>query len=196
MDCRTVESRRDGRLNGQKSTGGWLIIDHREKWILRCRPDQRAKPPYLIEIIEGDGRRAAGCFLGEFGIALALIKTEQQSFRQSKEIEIKKSSQEIKIVSIEKKSLINNMTATKKALIATSSSSPVASSKPSVGLSKNFSKKGAELSKTFSKKGAELSKTFSKKGAELSKTFSKKGAELSKNLSKRGAELSKTFSKK
>ncbi len=71
-------------------------------------------------------------------------------------------------MSIEKKSLINNMTATKKALIATTPSNPVVAGKTSVGLSKGFSKQGAAgfskgLSKGFSKglsKG--LSKGFSK----------------------------------
>ncbi|MFY9843879.1 MAG: hypothetical protein ACLP0H_17630 [Terriglobales bacterium] len=55
-------------------------------------------------------------------------------------------------MSIEKKSLINNMTATKKALIATTPSSSVASSKPTVGLSKFSKGKNMVGLSKFSKK--------------------------------------------
>ncbi len=75
-------------------------------------------------------------------------------------------------MSIEKKSLINNMTATKKALIANNkTSSPVATSKTSVGLEQirvKVKKTGVGLSKFG------LSKHLSKTGASLSKHFSKK----------------------
>jgi len=104
------------------------------------------------------------CVLGAaaFGMARALVSGRQAGRRQAPAVKIsrlKNSSEEMKIMSIEKKSLINNMTATKKALIATTPASPV-SSKPSVGLSKvGLSKVG--LSKKFSKVG--LSKKFSKK---------------------------------
>jgi hypothetical protein len=90
-------------------------------------------------------------------------------------------------MSFEKRSLINNMTATKKAIIASSPASP------SVG-SKVASKGGASLSKGghLSKGGASLSKGghLSKGGASLSK-----GGRLSKVVSKGGASLSKRFSK-
>jgi hypothetical protein len=87
-------------------------------------------------------------------------------------------------MSFEKRSLINNMTATKKAIIASSPASPSVGNKVASKGSVSFSKGSASLSK-----GGHLSKG----SASLSK-----GGHLSKgsaSLSKGGASLSKRFSK-
>jgi hypothetical protein len=82
-------------------------------------------------------------------------------------------------MSFEKKSLINNMTATKKAIIASSPASPSVGSKVASKAGHNLSKTGHNLSKT----GHNLSKT----GHNLSKT--------GHNLSKTSHNLSKVVNK-
>ena len=82
-------------------------------------------------------------------------------------------------MSVEKKSLINNMTATKKAIIASNTNpSPVIASK-------HFSKPGVSMNKP----GVAVSKHLSKSGVSLNKP----GVAVSKHFSK---TFSKTFSKK
>jgi hypothetical protein len=84
-------------------------------------------------------------------------------------------------MSFEKRSLINNMTATKKAIIASSPASPSVGSKVASKGGMSLSKGGMSLSKGghLSKGGASLSK-----GGRLSKVVSKGGASLSKRFSK------------
>src|SRR5713101_10074989 len=123
----------------------------------------RGRSSYLAETIGSRWRGHVAIGAVRFGMARALVSGRQAGRRKTPAVKmsrLKNSAEEIKIMSIEKKSLINNMTATKKALIATT---PTVSSKPSVGLSKvSFSKKLSKVS--FSKKFSKtLSKRFSKK---------------------------------
>jgi hypothetical protein len=89
-------------------------------------------------------------------------------------------------MSFEKKSLINNMTATKKAIIASSPASPSVGSKvASKGVS--FSKNTHSLSKSLHKTaGSSLSKSLHKGvGNSLSKSLHKSvGNSLSKTVNK------------
>src|SRR5260370_32298176 len=109
----------------------------------------RGRSSYLAETIGSRWRGHVAIGPGRFGMARALVSGRQAGRRKTPAVKmsrLKNSAEEIKIMSIEKKSLINNMTATKKALIATTPTSPVVSSKPRVGLSKvAFSKKVSKV---------------------------------------------------
>jgi hypothetical protein len=78
-------------------------------------------------------------------------------------------------MSIEKKSLINNMKATKKALIAATSASSVASSKTAVELSKFSKQTGPAAFSKFSKQSgpAAFSKFSKQSGPAAFSKFSK-----------------------
>src|SRR5258708_36720555 len=104
----------------------------------------RGRSSYLAETIESRWRGHVAIGAVRFGIARALVSGRQAGRRKTpagKKSRLKKSAEEIKIMSIEKKTLINNMTATKKALIATTPTHPAASSKPRGGLSKGSVRK-------------------------------------------------------
>src|SRR5208282_3747020 len=122
---------------------------------------------YLIEIIQSRVREPCDLGAVAFGMARAIRDGRQGGAKKSsrgQSIPDSKISGGKRTMSVEKKSLINNMTATKKALIATTPSSSVASSKPAVGLSK-FSKGKGEvgLSKFSKDKGLVGLSKFSKK---------------------------------
>src|SRR5712692_5013858 len=87
----------------------------------------RGRSSYLAETIGSRWRGHVAIGAVRFGMARALVSGRQAGRRKTPAVKmsrLKNSAEEIKIMSIEKKSLINNMTATKKALIATTPTSP------------------------------------------------------------------------
>ena len=82
-------------------------------------------------------------------------------------------------MSIEKKSLINNMTATKKAIIASGATTPLASK--SVAVASKQMSKNIRVSKNMQlSKQVQLSKVSLSKNVKLSKMSLSKGVKLSK----------------